>query len=182
MADAEDFQSMLEKWLAVRGPSEAHGLLHRLTGKWDVRFQFHGGDQTFESRCSSTAELIHDGRFLLEQITGEIQAPDASGEMRVEPFSATRILGHDNYKKAWTGIFIDNQNSCLLSFQGHAIEQPLKKIELFGVADEPMLDLHDGMMKYVLSFPDDKSHTWTVYALVAGDNVKVFDFVYSQAT
>ena len=180
MGESDDFQSGLEKWFAVRGPSEAHGLLHRLTGDWDVRLRFYGGDQTWESRCTSTGKLIHDGRFLLEQISGEIQAPDTQGEMRQEPFTATRILGYDNYKKAWTGIFIDNQNTFLLSFRGHASSEAPDKIELFGVADEPMLDLHDGMMKYVLAFPDDSSHIWTVYALVVSADTKVFEFEYSR--
>ena len=181
MAESDDFQNMLKKWFAVRETSKAHGLLKRLTGDWNVRLRFYGGDQTLESRCASTGELIHDGRFLLERISGEVQAPDAQGKMRKEPFTATRILGYDNYKKAWTGIFIDNQNTTLMSFQGHALEEAPEKIELFGVADEPMLDLHDCMMKYVLTFPDGRSHIWTVDALAVGENTKVFEFEYSKS-
>lgn len=180
MAESDDFQSMLKKWFAVRGASKAHSLLKRLTGDWNVRLRFYGGDQVWESRCTSTGELIHDGRFLLEQINGEIQAPNAKGEMRMEPYTATRILGYDNYKKAWTGMYVANQDTSLLSFQGHSTSEAPEKIELFGVADEPMLDLHDGMMKYVLAFPDDRSHIWTVYALVVSEDTKVFEFEYSK--
>ncbi len=180
MPENDDFQEMLKKWFEVRGTSKAHGLLERLTGQWNVRLRFHGGDQSWESRCTSTGELVHDDRFLLEQISGEIQAPDLQGEMRKEPFTATRILGYDNYKNAWTGIFIDNQNTALLSFKGHASDEVPQKIELFGVADEPMLDLHDCMMKYVLKFPNDSSHIWTVYGLAVGEETKVFEFDYSR--
>lgn len=180
MAVNEEFQSMLKKWFAVRGTSKAHGLLKRLTGDWNVRLCFSGGDQTWVSQCSSQGELVHDGRYLLEQISGEIQAPNAKGDMREEPFTATRLLGYDNYKQAWTGIFVDNQNTSLLSFRGHASGETPEKIELFGVADEPMMDLHDCMMKYVLSFPDDNSHVWTVYGMAVGEEIKVFEYEYSR--
>ena len=65
-----------------------------------------------KSQCTSQCTMLHGGRFLLEEITGEVYAPDEKGHMRLEPYTATRLLGYDNYKKAYIGAFADNQNTC----------------------------------------------------------------------
>ena len=178
-AQMNEFQRMLAKWMAVRERSAAHDVLERLVGDWDVVLRFHGGGQSWDTRCTSRAELLHEGRFLCEQIVGEISALDSLGAMRPEPYTATRLLGYDNYKKAYTGVFIDNQNSQVLTFQGHAApEGPVVRIDMFGTVDEPMLDVHDVMTKYVLAFGDSGHHAWTVYVVGVAEHAKVFEFEY----
>ena len=179
--DQQEFVNMLEKWNKVRVPSNRHGILSRLVGEWDVLLRFRGGGQAWESSCISQAELMHGGRFLLEQIHGEIYAPDAGGEMRPEAYSATRMLGFDNYKNAYTGMFVDNQNTYLLTFQGHDFsESAPERLGLFGRQDEPMLDTHDVMMKYELRFLDSARHMWSVYVTAVSDDTSLFDFEYEK--
>ena len=145
------FVEMLAKWQAVRTPGEGHELLAKLVGQWDVTLRFHAGPQTWESKCISECTLLHGGRFLLEQITGEIHAPDEKGQMRPEPYTATRLLGYDNYKKAYVGAFAENQNTYLLTFQDHATPGASgEQIPMFGLSDEPMLELQDATMKYLV--------------------------------
>jgi hypothetical protein len=175
------FLEMLAKWQAVRSPGKGHELLAKLAGQWDITLRFHAGPQIWESKCTSQSTLLHGGRFLLEQITGEAYAPDEKGHMRLEPFTATRFLGYDNYKKAYVGAFAENQNTYLLTFLGHPNPGgSADQIPMFGPSDEPMLDLHDATMKYLLRLQDDDNFTWEVYALAVGDDAKVFDFVYTR--
>jgi|GEM_PF-6592923 len=125
--------------------------------------------------------MLHGGRFLLEQITGEIYAPDEKGKMRLEPYTATRFLGYDNYKKAYVGAFAENQNTYFLTFQGPP--KPggsVDQIPLFGLSDEPMLEIQDATMKYLLRLEDKDSYVWEVYALAIGDDAKAFDFIYNR--
>ena len=172
---------MLAKWQAVRVPSKQHELLSRLVGEWDIALRFHAGEQKWESQCTSQSTLLHGGRFMLEQITGECYAPDETGKMRLEPYTGTRLLGYDNYKKAYVGAFIDNQNTHLLSWLG--IQKPTassEEIVMFGFIDEPMLDTHDTTMKYLLHIKDENNYVWERYALAVSDNAKVIDFSYSR--
>ena len=174
--------AMLAKWQAVRVPSKQHELLGKLVGKWDIILRFHAGEQTWESQCTSQCTLLHGGRFMLEQITGEVYGTDEKGSMRLEPFTATRILGYDNNKKTFVGIFVDNQNTHMLSFLG--IQKPdtsSEEIVMFGLIDEPMLDLHDTTMKYLLRLKDKDHYAWERYALPISDNAKVIDFNYSRS-
>jgi len=139
-----EFLDMLAKWQAVRTPGKEHELLGKLAGQWDILLRFHGGPQSWESKCTSRSTLLHGGRFLLEQITGEIYAPDEKGQMRLEPYTATRLLGYDSYKKAYVAAFAENQNTYLLTFLGHpGPGGSADQISMFGLSDEPMLDLHD---------------------------------------
>lgn len=176
----DGFLAALEKWKTVRNPGEPHRLLTDLDGEWGVSIRFHGGDRTYESAAIASRRLAHGGRFLCEELEGEIQAPDADGRMRPEPYSATRILGFDRYKKAWTGVFMENQNTHLLTFTG--VESPGaedRELVLFGLSDEPMLDLHDTTLRHVLRIDGPDRHVWEVSAMAAGGR-RVFDFVYSR--
>ena len=177
---SEDFRHMLAKWEAVRNPGETHELLAELAGQWDVNVRFHGGEEPLESRAAATKRVVHGGRFLMEELTGEIHAPDRTGRMRLEPYSATRLLGFDRFKQAWVGAFVENQNTCLLSFVGvSSPDSASHEVVLFGACDEPMLDLHDTTMKYLLRIEGSDRHLWEVFAMAAGGR-KVFDFVYRR--
>jgi hypothetical protein len=124
---------------------------------------------------------MHAGRFLLEQISGDLITANAEGEMRSEPYSATRILGYDNYRNAYVGVLADNQNTHLLSFSGHTLPgESVTELRLFGVSDEPMLDMHGAAMRYVLSFDAEDHYTWTTYAIAVGEGSKVFEFEYTR--
>jgi hypothetical protein len=180
LAGPTDFLSSLAKWEAVRRPGDAHRLLASLEGSWDVELVFHGGSQRFESAAIAVKRLVHGGRFLVEELTGEIHAPDPAGRMRPEPYAATRLLGFDRYKRAWVGAFLDDQNTSLLTFVGVGAPGSVgRELELFGACDEPMLDLHDTTMKYVLRVESAERHVWEVYAMAAGGQ-KVFDFAYGR--
>lgn len=174
------FLAALEKWTAVRGPGPDHALLSELVGDWRVSVEFHGGEEVFRSDANASKKLAHGGRFLVEELEGEIFAPDESGLMRPEPYSATRVLGFDRYKRAWTGVFFENQNTHLLCFVGAAAPgSDGLELMLYGHSDEPMLDLHDTTLEHVLRVEGPDRHLWTVSAMAAGGRT-VFDYVYTR--
>ena len=176
-----DFNELIKKWRLIQKPGEHHDIFKQMTGKWDVRLVFYGGGKGWESKCKSTNELIHGDRFLSENIDGEIYAPDDTGVMRTEKYSSTKIIGYDNYKNAYCGSFVENQNSYMLNFIGR---KPLKgesdQIDFFGLSDEPMLGINDTTMKYTLEFVNDKKYIWKVFALVLGENSLAFEFIFDK--
>ena len=117
----------------------------------------------------------------MENINGEIYAPDESGIMRTEYYSSTKIIGYDNYKKAYCGSFIENQNSYMLNFIGR---KPLRgesnHLDFFGLSDEPMLEINDTTMKYTLELVDNNKYIWKVFALALGENSLAFDFIFNK--
>ena len=83
----KDFNELIKKWRLIQKPGENHDIFKQMIGEWDVRLVFHGGGKGWESKCKASNELIHGDRFLIENINGEIYAPDDSGVMRKEPYS-----------------------------------------------------------------------------------------------
>ena len=180
-AGESEFLESLAKWHAVRNPSSQHVLLSRLAGEWNVLIRFYGGDRVWETRGTARVDPIHGGRFVLEHMSGEVFAPNLDGEMQSEAFSATRLLGYDNYQNAYVGVLADNQNTHLLSFSGHALPgETVRELRLFGVSDEPMLEMHGAAMQYVLAFDSEDHYTWTTYAIAVGEGSKVLEFDYTR--
>lgn len=176
-----EFLSMLAKWRAAGTPGKSHELLKTLVGEWDVELSFHAGEQSWTSKCESQCTLLHGGRFILEQITGEMYAPDEKGRMRTEPFSATRLFGYDNFKQAFVGVFAENQNTHILTFLGHeAPGKTPRQIRMFGQFDEPMMGSQDTTMKYVLSLKEKEGFVWEVFGLAVGDDAKILEFDYTR--
>ena len=176
-----NFIELIQKWRTIQSPGINHDIFKQMSGEWNVQLVFHGGGKRWESECKAKNELIHGGRFLIENVTGEIYAPDAFGEMKTEAYSSTRIIGYDNYKKAYCGSFIENQNSYMLNFTGRKpIRSESKIIEFFGLSDEPMLGINDTTMKYALEITDSNRYIWNVYALALGVNSLVFEFIFKQ--
>ena len=177
----DEFIDSLKKWRDIQSPGRYHELLKQLTGKWTVKLAFYSGDQKWETNCKSENCLLHGDRFFMEQIDGDIYGPDEKGNMRPEPYSSTKILGYDNYKQAYCGSFIENQNSYLLTFKGrYPLIGTQDKIDFYGLSDEPMLDIKDVAMKYSLIIIDNDRYKWEVFALALGDNSKVFDFNFTR--
>ena len=176
-----NFNELIKKWRRIQKPGENHDVFKQMIGKWDVRLVFYGGGKVWESLCKASNELIHGDRFLIENINGEIYAPDDTGVMRTEEYSSTKLIGYDNYKKAYCGSFGENQNSYLLHFIGR---KPLRgnsgQIDFFGLSDEPMLGINDTTMKYTLEFVSTKKYLWKVFALALGENPIAFEFIFDK--
>lgn len=176
----DGFLAALDKWKRVRAPGTEHELLRELEGEWSVAIRFHGGEEPFETRGTASKRLSHGGRFLVEELTGQVHAPDKAGVMRPEPYTATRILGYDRYKRAWVGTFVENQNTHLLAFAGVARPGTEgRELVLFGLGDEPMLELHDTTLQHVLRVSGADRHVWEVSAMAAAGR-RIFDFVYAR--
>ena len=179
--DPIDFNELIKKWRLIQKPGENHELFKQMIGEWEVKMVFYGRGKGWESKCKARNELIHGERFLIENIEGEIYAPDDSGIMRLEVYSSTKIIGYDNYKKAYCGSFVENQNSHMLNFIGR---KPLKgesnQIEFFGLSDEPMLEINDSTMKYTLEIIDSKTYIWKVFALALGEDSIAFEYLFKK--
>ncbi|MBN1181728.1 MAG: DUF1579 family protein [Bacteroidales bacterium] len=175
------FKDLIKKWRLIQRPGENHDLFKKMIGDWKVKLVFYGGGKGWESKCKASNELIHGDRFLIENIDGEIYAPDDSGVMRTETYSSTKIIGYDNYKKAYCGSFVENQNSYMLNFIGR---KPLRgdsnQIDFFGLSDEPMLEINDTTMKYTLELVNNNKYIWKVFALALGDNSLAFEFIFER--
>ena len=101
--------------------------------------------------------------------------------MEPESYSSTHIVGYDNFKKAYVGTFVENQNSYMLNYTGRIpLRGDSSQIVFYGLSDEPMLELSDATMKYVLSAINKDYYRWDVYALALGEEALVFEILFTR--
>jgi hypothetical protein len=171
---AADMQEMMKKWMEVATPGEAHKPLNQLVGKWDtsVRMWYEGpGKPAAETKGSSETKWIMDGRFLLEELTGEVMGM---------PWRAMSIMGYDNFKKKYIVSHIDNLGTALYTGEGK-FDTANKVLTSFGKMDEPMTGEHDKTVKYVTRMLSKDKYIFEIFDEVGGPNeYKAVEITYTR--
>ena len=104
-------QEMMAKWQEYATPGEGHKALQPLVGKWDytVTWWETPESQPQKSTGTSEAKWILGGRCL-EQT--------AKGAMMGQEFEGMGIMGYDSMEKEYSGIWIDNMGTGMMSSAG----------------------------------------------------------------
>ncbi len=180
MPSPEEMKAMMEKMEKAKTPGKAHKLLQQFVGEWDItiRIFFGGpGSDAIETKGKASIKSVLDGRFIQEEMTGEVMFPDETGAMKSMPFKGLGMTGYDNYRNMYVGTWADNQNTYLLTMRGMA-DPTGKVITSYGEMDEPMMDVFGRTVKYVTRIVDDNKHVFEIIDLHAGDNYKVVEVEY----
>lgn len=178
----DEMQQMMKAWKDAVTPGEHHEKLKHFVGEWDttIRVWWSGpAGPPIETAGASSIEMVLDGRFVMEDFTGEVMMPDASGAMKPVSMNGIALTGYDNFRKMYVGSWVDNHSTHLISIRG-SMDPTGKVITMYGEADEPMLGVVGRTLKYVTRIIDDKSHVFEMYDLHAGDNYKVFEILYTR--
>ena len=116
-------------------------------------------------------ESIYDGRYVAQHF---------EGSMMGMPFEGTGLIGFDNYKKKYRGIWIDSMSTAMMVIEGLS-DQSGKVLTFFGEMDEYMTGEHDKMVKYVYTIVDQNTWTFDLHDLgvVPGDT-RVMRITYTR--
>lgn len=169
-----DMQEMMKKWMELSTPGEAHKHLAQFVGKWDtvVRMWTEGPDKSpIESKGTSEVKWMMEGRFLLEEYTGQMMGM---------PWHGMIITGYDNFKKKYVFSSLDNLGTGLYTSEGK-FDMANKVLTSFGKMDEPMTGEHDKTIKYVLRTINKDKHVFEIFDEVGGPNeFKVVEVTYTR--
>lgn len=149
----EEMKKMMEQMLELGKPTEAHAALEAMQGTWDGEstFWMPNGGEPITSSSTSVNALIMGGRFLQS---------DYSGDFMGRPFTGLGLMGYDNFKEQYQGLWIDSWTSGMAWETGNASEDG-QTITLEGVWESPM----------------GKSSMRHVYTLVGPDEYKLEGYV-----
>lgn len=111
-------QEMMTKWMEYSTPGEGHKALEPLVGNWDytVSWWESPGSKPQKSTGTSEVKWIMGGRYL-EQT--------AKGMSMGQEFRGMGIMGYDNMKKEYNGVWIDNMGTGMMT--GTGSYDPAKK-------------------------------------------------------
>lgn len=175
--------AMMKKWEAAITPGENHKKLDGLVGEWNTKMKmWMGGPGSTPIVTEGKARIkwILDGRFLREEYETDIMMPGPTGEMTKKKMKGMGLTGYDNFRHMYTGSWVDNLNTYLLTMSG-MMDPAGKTLTFYGQMDEPMMDVYGRTVKYETKIIDDDKHLFSIYDLHAGADYKVLEVEYTRS-
>ena len=104
-------QAMMARMTEYSTPNEHHDVLKSLEGTWktQVKFWMDPKGEPEVSEGTSDAKIIFGGRFLEQTFSGTAMG---------KPFEGRGIIGYDNLRKEYTGIWFDNMATGIMTSSG----------------------------------------------------------------
>jgi hypothetical protein len=84
------------------------------------------------------------------------------------PFRGFGLLGWDNYKQKYVGMWCDSMSTALATMEGVVCDPKGESIVLYGLIDEFLTGEHDKVVKYVWKFVDDDTMVFELWDMAIG--------------
>jgi hypothetical protein len=112
---APDMQKMMQQMMELSKLNENHKLLSSLDGSWDYTIKFWMNPDPSappqESTGTATRKTIMDGRYVVMDVSGNMQMPGEDGKMKDVEFKGMGLEGYDNMKKKFVASWVDNMGT-----------------------------------------------------------------------
>jgi hypothetical protein len=106
---------MMKQMMEFSKIGENHKLLSSLDGNWDYTIKFwmnpNPSAPPQESKGSATRKSIMGGRYVMMDVSGNMQMPGEDGKMKAMQFKGMGMEGYDNVKKKFVASWIDNMGT-----------------------------------------------------------------------
>ena len=163
----------MKRWQECCTPGENHAWLGRFVGSWDsvTKIWMAPGAPPAESKGTSENKWLVDGRWLMSSSTGSMMG---------QPYSATGIMGYDNFRKKYVMTYVDSMTTAMLASEGHRTQDGETLIS-YGPMDEPLNGEVEKPVKYVWRFHGPDKHVFEIHDLAIGEsNTKVIEATYTR--
>lgn len=167
-----DTAAMEEAWLATMSPGEPHEWLAQMAGEWtfETSMWMNPSAPPTKSTGESTKTMIMEGRYLQEEM---------KGEMMGRPFTGRGITGFDNVTQEVVGSWIDNMSTGLAIVRGQ-IDPETKRVEVRGEMKEPASG-ETLELRMVTSVADENHHTFEYFLVLPdGNEMKQMEIHYTR--
>ena len=165
-------QKMMDVWMKLATPNENHKALEPMVGTFDAKVtSWAGPGQPPEVTTGvSTNTWVLGGRFVQQVMDGT--------EMG-QPFHGIGFTGYDNYKKAYTAVWMDNMGTMTLWMTGSA-EDGGKTFKFAGTMDDAMSG-KPAHLRSVTRVIDNNHHVFEMYGPdPSGHEVKMLEIAYTR--
>ena len=166
-----DMQSMMEVYKELATPGAPHRLLAHLAGSWNATHKSWMEPDQPPTESSGTCEqkMILDGRFLQQEL---------SGEMMGSPFTGIGFMGYDNHTKKYVSTWLDNMGTGIYLFEGSAGPDGRSIVQTCRY-DDPV----QGVMEWrsVTRLVDDNTYAVEMYGTdKSGKEKKMMEGTYTR--
>ncbi|MBD3163545.1 MAG: DUF1579 domain-containing protein [Candidatus Eisenbacteria bacterium] len=171
--DEMDPDAAMQQYMEMMAPGEEHEALQAFVGTWDVAVKswWQGPDgPATESSGVSEGEWILDGRYLEENVTGQ---------MGMGVFRGIGIVGFDKFNKEYVNSWVDNMGTGIFTATG--VYDPAEKTYTYtGTMDDPMTGREDVPFRSVIKIESDDKHVHESFEERDGEWVKTMELIYTR--
>ncbi|MGZ4955382.1 MAG: DUF1579 domain-containing protein [Methylobacter sp.] len=166
-----DPQAMMEVYTKLAAPGEQHKQLASLAGSWTTKTKewMEPNKPPMESTGSAEMKMLLDGRFLQQELTGQMMG---------QPFSGIEITAYDNLLKRYVTSWMSTMGTGIFMMEG--TESPDgKTITLKGRHAEP----GGGFMEHraIWKIVDSNTQTFDMYGThPGGKEWKMMEITYTR--
>ena len=108
-----DMQAMMDVYKKVGTPGGPHKVLASMAGSWTTKTRawMEPDKPPMEGTGTCEQKMLLDGRYLLQEYTGEMMG---------SPFTGINLIGYDNHTKKYVSIWVDSMSTGIYYFEGTA--------------------------------------------------------------
>jgi len=165
-------QAVMEAWMKVATPGEAHKALEPMIGSWSVTSTSWQTPASPPEQGAGTSEnaWILGGRFVKQDFQGEF------GGMK---FQGLGYTGYDNLKKKYVGTWMDTMGTMVMVMTGTA-DPSGKMFTLTGTMDDVMTG-KPMKLRTVTRIVDANKHVMEMFGPdPSGKEFKMMELVYTR--
>lgn len=166
-----DPQAMMEVYTKLAAPGEQHKQLASLAGSWTTNTKewMEPNKPPVESAGSAEMKMLLDGRFLQQEITGQMMG---------QPYSGIEMTAYDNLLKRYVTTWMSTMGTGIFLMEGTASADG-KTITLKGQHAAP----GGGYMKHraIWKLVDSNTQTFDMYGTHHGEKEwKMMEIMYTR--
>lgn len=167
----KDKQAMMEAYKKLATPGEPHKLFSSLAGSWTTHLKEwkEAGKPPKESTGSAEMRMLLGGRFLQQELTGEMMG---------QSYSGIGIDAYDNLRKKYITVWMDTMGTGIFIMEGTASPDG-KTIMYKGQHEEP----GGGTMTHraVWTLVDQNTQTFEMFGTHhGGTEMKMMEITYTR--
>jgi hypothetical protein len=172
---------MMQQMIELSKLNENHKLLSSLDGTWNyiVKMWMNGdtGSKPQESHGTATRKSMMGGRFVMMDVSGNMEMPGPDGKVQKMEFKGHGMEGYDNVKKKFVGTWIDNMGTGIMMSEG--TYDPTTKAFTYISEIEPMPGMKQ-QVKEVMTLTDKNHMLFEWFETRGGQEVKTMEIDYTR--
>ena len=166
-------EQQMPEWMKYSEPGKFHAYLEPFVGRWTQTVKWWMGPNMEPEVSTGTCEYkwILGKRFLQQEVKGGTDE---------QPFAGMGLIGYDNFKKKYTGMWVDTMTTAIATSLGTCDESG-KVFTMIGTQDDIFTGKANQKFRSVARIVNNDKHIDEMYSTGPdGKEFKALEIVYTR--